>query len=296
MPVTAPRPGSLQRIPVGLRYMAGSALFFSLMALFVKLAGERLPTMEIVFGRSLLMAVVTFGMLRRRRVPVLGNDRRLLLARGAIGVTALSLFYFGIPRVPLGDATALFYMAPIWTAFSAAVILRERTAGLVLVGMGVSFTGVLLIGKPSLLFGEGIDGLDPLAVGAIVTASFLSGLAYTLVRKLRATDAPDVIIFYLAWMGVAAALPFAGSWVLPVGAEWLWLLGAGAATQIGQIFLTQGLHLERAGRAMSVGYLQVVFAFVWGALVFGDLPDLLSLLGAALIVGSVLLIARTRRG
>jgi drug/metabolite transporter (DMT)-like permease len=294
MPVAAPRPGLLQSVPLGLRYMAGSALFFSLMTLFVKLAGERLPTMEIVFGRSLIMAAVTYGMLRRRGVPPLGNDRRLLLARGAIGVTALSLFYFAIPRIPLGDATALFYMAPIWTAFSAAIILRERTAGLVLVGMGVSFAGVLLIAKPSVLFGSGLNGLDPLAVGAVVSASLLSGLVYTIVRKLRATDAPNVIIFYLSWMGVAGALPFAGSWVLPVGAEWVWLLGAGLATQLGQICLTQGLHLERAGRAMSVGYLQVVFAFVWGALVFADVPDLLSLFGAALIVGSVLLIARKK--
>ena len=221
MPVTAPRPGLLQSLPLGLRYMAGSALFFSLMALFVKLAGQRLPTMEIVFGRSLVMAAVTYGMLRRRSVAPLGNDRTTLLARGAIGVTALSLFYFGIPRVPLGDATALFYMAPIWTAFSAAFILRERTAGVVLAGIAVSLVGVALIARPSFLFGAGLDALDPLAVAAVVAASMLSGLAYTLVRKLRETDAPDVIIFYLSWVGVVAALPFLGGWVLPTG--WAWL-------------------------------------------------------------------------
>lgn len=275
--------------------MAGSALCFSLMALFVKLAGRTVPTMEIVFARSLFMAVFTFGLIRREGLAPLGHHRRLLFARGAVGVTALSLFYFAISRLPLGDVTALFYMAPIWTAFSAAFILRERTAGVVLAGIAVSLVGVALIARPSFLFGDGLGALDPLAVAAVVGASMLSGLAYTLVRKLRETDAPNVIIFYLSWVGVVAALPFLGGWVLPTGWAWLWLLGAGLSTQIGQICLTRGLHLEQAGRAVSVGYLQVVFAFVWGALVFGSVPGLESLTGAALIVGSVLLIARQRR-
>ncbi len=293
-PITAPpRPGFFLRIPLGLRFMAGSALAFSLMTLFVKLAGQTIPTMEIVFARSVLMAGMIFALVRREGLPPLGHNRKLLFARGVIGVAALSLFYFAIPRIPLGDATALFYMAPIWTALSAAFVLRERTAGLVLVGMAVSLVGVALISEPSFLFGS-LDALDPVAVAAVVAASMLSGLVYTIVRKLRATDAPDVIIFYLSWVGVIGALPFAGNWVMPTGWAWLWLLGAGVSTLAGQLCLTRGLHLEKAGRAISVGYLQVVFAFVWGALVFGTVPDLQSLAGAVLIVGSVLLIARRK--
>jgi len=272
--------------------MVGAAFCFSLMALFVKLAGQTIPTMEIVFARSIFMAVFTFGLIRREGLAPLGNNRLLLFARGAIGVTALSLFYFAISRLPLGDVTAVFYMAPIWTAFSAAFILRERTAGLVLVGIGVSLAGVALISRPSFLFGDGIEALDALAIGAAVTASILSGLVYTIVRKLRDSDAPNVIIFYLSWVGVLGALPFMGNWVMPSGWAWLWLLGAGVTTQIAQIFLTHGLHLEKAGRAVSVGYLQVVFAFIWGAIVFGTLPNAQSIVGAVLIVGSVLLIAR----
>jgi drug/metabolite transporter (DMT)-like permease len=159
--------------------------------------------------------------------------------------------------------------------------------------MAASLLGVVLIAKPSALFG-GLGALDGLAVAAALFSAMLSGAVYTLVRKLRATDTPTVIIFYLSWIGVAASLPFAGTWVWPEGLEWAWLLGAGVSTLLGQIALTRGLHLEKAGRAMSVGYLQVVFAFAWGALVFGTVPDLWSALGAALIVGSVLLVMRER--
>lgn len=275
-------------IPLGLWYMALSAFAFSLMTLFVKLAGQHLPTMEIVFARSIVMMVLVYGLLRRDGLPALGNNRRVLFLRGAIGVTALSLLYFALPRIPLGDATALFYLTPIWTALAAAFILRERTAGRVLLGMAISLLGVVLVAKPSFLFGASLQALDPIAVGAALTASILSGLVYTLVRKLRETDAPNVIIFYLSWMGVVGALPFAANWTMPSGLDWIWLLGAGLSTLAGQIGLTRGLHLEQAGKALSVGYLQVVFAFGWGALVFATIPDVWSLLGAAIIVFSVL--------
>ena len=292
MPVTSP-PTGLRAIPLGLRYMVGAAFFFSLMTLFVKLAGRTLPTMEIVFARSFFMAVVMFGLIRREGLSPLGNDRKLLLLRGLVGATALSLLYFSVSRIPLGDATALFYMAPIWTALSAALILKERTARLVLVGMAASLVGVVAIAKPTFLFGS-LDALDPLAIAAVVTASVLSGLVYTIVRQLRTTDTPNVIIFYLSFVGVLIALPFAGNWVWPSGIGWVWLLCVSVVTLAGQLFLTHGLHLEKAGRAVSVGYLQIVFAFVWDALIFGDVPDLLCLLGAVVIVSSVLLIARQK--
>jgi drug/metabolite transporter (DMT)-like permease len=275
--------------------MAASALCFSLMSLFVKLAGARLPTMEVVFGRSLFMAAVTLALVRREGHAPLGWNRPLLLTRAVVGTASLSLLYFALPRIPLGDATAIFFMAPIWTALAAVPVLGERTARVVAVGMGASLVGVVLIAKPSVLFGRA-GALDGPAVAAALASSMLSGFVYAVVRKLRETDAPNVIILYLSAVGVAASLPFAGGWVWPEGAEWLWLLGAGAVTLLGQIALTRGLHLEKAGRAVSVGYLQVVFAFGWGALFLGHLPDAWSLLGAALIVGSVLLVMRRGGG
>jgi drug/metabolite transporter (DMT)-like permease len=74
--------------------------------------------------------------------------------------------------------------------------------------------------------------------------------------------------------------------------EWAYLLGVGVSTQIAQLFLTNGLQLEAAGRATSVGYLQIAFAFGWGLLFFGDRLDGWGLLGALVIVAGVLLVAR----
>ena len=265
------------------------------MSLLAKLAGARIPTMEVVFVRSIMMTASTLVLLKWKGISPAGKDKRTLFLRAVVGVAALSLFYFALPRIPLGDATALFYMTPIWTALIASVVLKERTARLVFLGMGISLLGVVMIARPTFLFGSGISELDTIAVLAAVGASMLSGFVYVLVRKLRVSDAPLVIIFWLSWVGIVGTMPFlALGWVWPTTVEWLYLIGVGITTLIAQIFLTLGLHMEAAGRAMSIGYLQVVFAFIWGAMVFGTIPDLWSLLGAAVIVGSVLLIARNR--
>ena len=280
----------------GVLYMLGAALGFSLMGLLVKVASATFPSMEIVFVRSAFMTGLTFAALRRDGVSPLGVDRRTLALRGAVGAVALSLFYIGIGRLPLGDAVTVQYTAPVWTALTAAVLIGERLRPAVLVGAVLSLVGVVLVAKPSALFGAEA-ALDGWGVAAVATASVLSGLAYTFVRKLRATDRPMTIIFYLSWIGLLGAAPFAlgGGWVWPSGWDWLLLLGIGLATHAGQVGLTKGMHRLEAGTAASVGYLQVVLAFVWGAVFLGDAIDGLSVAGAALVVSSVLLVVRRAR-
>ena len=181
----------------------------------------------------------------------------------------------------------------MWTALLAALFLGERLRPLVLAGAAVCLTGVALVAQPTALFGASPDPLDGVGVAAILGGALLSAVAYTFVRKLRATDTPMTIIFYLSWVGMVGALPFAlGGWTWPSPVGWALLLGVGVATHLGQVGLTHGMRLLEAGTASAVSYVQVVLAFVWGALFFGDTVDALSLVGAGLVVASVLFIAR----
>jgi drug/metabolite transporter (DMT)-like permease len=296
-PVAARRPAAraLSAVPLGLRYMAGSALFFSVMSLLVKAASVRgLPAMEIVLVRCAVMMACTAALARVAGAPLLGHDRRTLAARGLGGAVALSLLYVALGRLPLGDATALHYTAPLWTTALAAPLLGERPNRALAGALAVSVAGVVLITKPAVLFGGA--ALDTAGVAAALVGSFLSGLAYVFVRKLRRTDHPLTVVFWLSWIGVAIALPFAATgWVAPDPAGWALLVGVGLATQVAQVLMTRGLHLEAAGRATAVGYLQVAFAFGWGWLAFGAAPDGVGLAGAALIVVATLLLARGAR-
>jgi drug/metabolite transporter (DMT)-like permease len=288
------RPVSGPRFPLGMRYMAAGALAFSIMSLLVKVAGQRLPSQQVVMVRAIITLVLSAWAVRHASVPWWGSreKRGLLVLRGVVGFTALSCFYHSIVHLPLADATVIQYTNPVFAGLLAVPFLGERLRRREIVSVLVSMAGVALVMRPSFLFGQGA-ALDPVTVGIGLVGAMCSATAYVTVRKLGATEHPSVIVFYFAGISVVAALPTAlpgALWPTPV--EWLVLLGVGVSTQLGQMYITHGLRLERAGRATATGYLQIVFAALWGILFFAELPDWGTFLGAALIVGSTLALAR----
>ena len=283
---------------LGLRFMLASAFFFAVMSALVKLAGEQMPTTQIVLARSAVALVMSWLWLRRIGVEPWGVRRGLLLLRGLLGFGGLSCFFYALTHLPLGDATVIQYSNPVFVALLAALFLGEGIGAWEILGAAGCLVGVALMMRPSFLFGqvEGTAALDPLAVGVALGGAVISAAAYTLVRKLRQSDHPMVVVFYFPLVATPLALPAAlPEAVWPTWTGWLLLLGVGACAQIAQIFLTRGLHLERAGRAMAVSYMQVVFAFLFGLLAFGERPTATTLGGAALVVASVLLVARRRQ-
>jgi drug/metabolite transporter (DMT)-like permease len=183
------------------------------------------------------------------------------------------------------------YTNPVWTALIAAVVLGEWI-GRAQVGLALlSLAGVVLVARPGFLTGGG-SALDPVAVAVALVGALFSAGAYVTVRRLRGEE-PMVVVFHFALVSTLGSLPaLAFAPVLPRGSEWLLLLAIGVATHLGQVFLTLGLQREPAGRAMTVGYLQIVFAALWGAVLFGELPDGWAVLGGAVIVACTLRLSR----
>jgi len=113
------------------------------------------------------------------------------------------------------------------------------------------------------------------------------------VRRLAAQENALVIVFYFPLVALPASLPAVAPVAMwPEGWEWALLVGVGVATQAGQVALTKGLRLERAGRATSYSYLQIVFAALWGVLLFQEVPTLSTLIGSGLILAGALLSMR----
>jgi len=286
--------GPAPRFPIGLRWMALGAFSFSVMSLLVKVAGQRLPTQEVVMIRGFITLVLSAWAVRQAAVSPWGaRERRgLLILRGVVGFGALSCLYHSIVHLPLADATVIQYTNPVFAGLLAVPFLGERLRRREIVSVLVSMAGVVLVMRPSFLFGHGA-ALDPLTVGIGVFGAMCSAVAYVTVRKLGTTEHPSVIVFYFALIATVAALPTALMGALwPTPMEWLVLLGVGVSTQLGQVSITHGLRMERAGRATATGYLQIVFAALWGILFFAELPDWGTFLGAALIVGSTLALAK----
>lgn len=279
-------------ISPGIRAMAIGAFWFSVMALLVRLAGRRLSSMEIVLMRGLMTLALSWWALDRAGISPWGTQRKLLVFRGALGSMALLCYFYSILHLPLGEATLIQNMNPVFATLLAAYVLHEHLRAPEVICLVASLIGVLFIAHPAPLFGAPSAPTNPMALMIALGGAFFSGSAYTLVRKMRATEHPFVVVFYLPLLSVPISLPFAfANWKWPNVNEWLILIGVGVTTQLAQVNMTRGLQLERTARATTTGYLQVAFAVVWGAVILGEIPDVWTLLGATIIIGSTLVLS-----
>lgn len=280
------------RFSRGLQYAALAAFSFSLMSGLAKLAGSRLPVQEVIFIRGLVFGGLTYAMLRWKGLSPWGRERRLLLFRGLLGYGALTCFFWAVMHLPLAATTTLHFTNPVFGSILAAVVLGEVLRKWELFLVLLSLTGVLMIARPEFLFGGGTSLPLP-AVGVALMGAVLSAGAYVTARRLTRTNDPLVIVFYFALVTVVGSAPFnLATFIPPFPGEWLVLVGVGVATLGGQVFLTLALKRERAARVMAVGYLQIVFSGMLGALFFSEVPDGWSIAGAAVIIGSTFVMGR----
>ncbi len=275
--------------------LVGAALAFSLMTVCVKHLGGRLPVAEVVLIRSLISLVITLTMLSRLGVSPWGQQKGLLLVRGMLGTGALLMFFQAISTLPLAAATLLQYTYPTLTTLSAWALLGEPIRKRISLAVLLGLFGVLLVVQPEWA-GQSMAGLPPLAAMIGLGGALLTALAYVSVRQLSVREHPLVIVFYFPLVSVPATLPFLmNQWVMPTGSDWMWLLGVGLLTQLGQVWLTEGLAALPAARATSINYVQVVFATLWGMLIFAEPVTVTVIIGAICVLGATLISLSARQ-
>lgn len=273
----------------GVLFMTLSALGFSIMAVLVKLVSPHLPTGEIVLGRAATTLVISYWIVRRANLSPWGTRHGALVSRGLLGFGALSCYYLALVHLPLADATTLQFTQPLLTSLLAWWLLGER------VGWGAAFAIACGLGGVMLVVHPGVPlatGSDPFGVTMALVSAVLSALAYVTVRQLAKTENPLVIVFYFPLVATPLAIPWAlYDFVWPSAVDWLALIGIGITTQVGQVFMTRALAIEQASRATAMGYIQIVFAVIWQLVVFGQLPALGTVLGAALVIAGTLAVS-----
>lgn len=280
--------------------MVLSAFSFSLMTVCVKQLEGRIPVAEVVLARAVVSLALSWWLLKRQQINPWGNRKPTLIWRGVVGTAALFCVYAAIAQLPLAAATVLQYLYPTFTAALAWGALGERAGKRILIAMALGWSGVLLVAQPGWLanLGAGITAaaLPPLAVAIAITGALLTSLAYVLVRNLAPDEHPLVIVFYFPLISVPLSLPWVLiNPVLPSGSDWIWLLAVGLFTQLGQVFLTRGITGMPAARATAISYVQVLFAALWGAVLFGEQLNQWMVLGALLVLGATLISLRPPR-
>ncbi len=284
------RPG--QRILAGILFMCGAGLLFPIMSGFAKFLGADYNTLQISWARAfghivfmLIFFVPRFGigMLRTRR-PL------TQLARSAMLFTSNAASFLAIVFIPLAQASAITMMAPLLVLPLAWIVLRERSRQGAIVALGVGFVGVLVLIQP---------GTELFHWASLL--SLLSAACYAiyqvLTRLISNIDTPETSAIYsstVGGFGMLLVLPFV--WKTPEGLrDILYFCSLGVLGAMGHYFVARALAYAPANIVAPFQYMQLLGSVVVGYLFFGDFPDFLGWVGAAIIVGSGLYIGLSQR-
>jgi drug/metabolite transporter (DMT)-like permease len=283
-----------QRILLALALRVAAAMSLATLLALVKYAGESgIALPEIMFWRQAVSVPLLFGWLaatgglHRLRTKRLGSHAR----RAAVGMFNM-IFNFGAAiLLPLAESTTLGFTTPLFAVVLAALVMREHIGPYRWLAVALGFAGVLVIAQP------GGEPTPPLGLAAGLVAAFLIAVINFQIRDLGRTEEPISIVFWFAAFGTpmaALALPFFmtahSAW------QWLVLLAVGAVGTGAQLLLSASLRYGTVARIIVMDYTALIWATLWGWLVWDRLPPAATWLGAPLIVAAGLVIAwRERR-
>jgi drug/metabolite transporter (DMT)-like permease len=282
-------PGRRARILRGIAFMVGATMLFVVMNTGVKLLSPHLPTIELIWARSLghlLFIIGLFGpshggwRLFVTRRPAIQFSRSLLL------LASTSFFFTAVGRVPLAEATTVSFTTPFVVAALAGPLLRERVDLGHWTAIAVGFVGALVVIRP------GTAGANP-ALTLVIGSAVTYALYQVLTRRVAGIDQPATSVTYSALVGtvvLTVLVPF--FWRTPARlSHWVMLCGLGLFGGLGHYFVARGLTWGPASVLSPFQYVQLVWAAAAGYLAFDDVPSGWTWLGAGMIILSGLAIA-----
>ena len=264
-----------------------AGIFFAMMNVSVKFV-PHIPAIEIVWFRSVFSLVFTLILLRQKRIAVFGNHKGSLVIRGIVGSISLILFFYTLQRIPLASAVTMQYLSPIFTTILGVFILKEKVKPVQFLYFAMAFAGVLII--------QGVDTrVDPLSAAMGIVSGLAAGVAYNMIRKLKTSEHPLVIVFYFPLVALpVASVIMIFDWVMPTGWDWLILLWIGFCTQSAQYFMTVAYQTGNLSRVSSISYMAVLYALIFGFILFGETFPFASYIGMGLVLLGILLNLRVK--
>ena len=265
---------------VAVLWMIFGSLCFGTMNALVKWTSFLADVWMIIMVRSAVIAFAVAIFATSRGLSLKVSDKRTMLLRCIVGLTAMILYFTALGRIPIGQAVTLQYTAPLFVALLSGRVIRERVEPAVALLVGTAFAGIVLIVSPDL---SSIDSDALLALGS----GFFAAMAYMYVRELRNTDSASSVVFWFAAFSVVGSIFQA----LPdvAGLEWKTiaaLIGIGIGAGGGQVGITMAYHRANAAWVSAFSYLTVIVATFYGFILFNESLGASDWLGGLLIVGS----------
>ena len=283
---------------VGLKITA--ILLFTCMSAIIKSLADDVPAGESVFFRSFFAIPVILIWLAQRGKLKSGLKTKNPMGhvwRGLFGTTAMGLTFTGLGLLPLPEVTAIGFATPIFTVILAAVLLGEQIRLIRVTAVAIGLVGVMIILWPRF---SSIGTMEQTAtIGAllILMATMVRSLVQIHIRQLVQNEDTAAIVFYFSCTASLLALctlPF--GWVMPDAKTFGLLVLAGLIGGVAQILITSAYRFGSASMLAPYDYTSMLFAIVLGYVFFAELPTMMMLAGAALVISAgALVIWRERQ-
>lgn len=291
----------LKRCPfLGLMLATLSSLFFSLCSVIVK-GLVSVDPMELAAFRFVGVLLPTIPVVIWKGEPVFPKGRRVMLMfRSFVGTSGLMLSFYAFRHMPLADASVIVFSVPVFVSIFARIFLKEPCGIFNVISIVLTLIGVMLITRPPLIFGSvGINlsseegGSNPWGAAAAFGSTLFGANVYILLRALKGLHFSVIMTnfgcfalvqtLFVTWLIGALCLP-------QCGMDRLLVVCLALFSFSGQILLTMSLQLEQAGPIAVARSADIVFAFIWQIMFFNEVPNKYSILGAVLVLSSVLLV------
>lgn len=271
-------------------WMIAASLFFALMSVCIKFASPHFGPLEIVCYRGAIGVVFMWVLARSRGVNLATSVPLMHVWRNVVGVSALASWFFAIAHLPLATAMTLNYMSGVWVAaflVGGTLVMGKltdiRRQGPLVLAVLAGFAGVVMMLRPTLEQNQLFAGL----VGLI--SGLLSAMAYLQVSALGRVGEPEArtVFYFSVGATLAGGVGMTFSEVHPLNsAQALWLLPIGVLAALGQLCMTRAYTRGATMVVANLQYSGIVFAALFGLLLFSDRIEPIGWLGMGAIIAS----------
>ena len=285
-------PDTQENRSAGILWMLATMFCFISLDAIMKHLMESYSLVQVTWGRFFFATVVAalacgprIGTLAVSQAPGQQAARSVLL------MSTTAMFNAGIRTTPLATATTIMFLSPILVTLLSIPLLGEKVRLRRWIGMLIGFLGAVIVVRP---WAEGLGGLGT-GVLFLLVAALLNANYQIITRKVRRDD-PLTSLLYTAAAGAivtSAIVPWFWTW--PTALDWLLLVSSGIAGGLGHLFLIRAFRAAPASVVAPFSYSSLVWATLFGFVIWAELPDLWTLAGAALIIGSGLYIFHRER-
>ena len=282
-----------QRLPTisdvtkGALYMTLSAFCFSLLSTLVRVASADLPPLEVAFFRNLFASAAMLPWVLSSGFP--GLDTRhisLHVTRAVIGVLAMGLWFTSLALVTLADAVALSFTMPFFVVAGAATILGEKVGLRRWSATAIGFLGMLVILRP------GIAVVSPAMALPVATAAFWATSALILKHMSATVRAGTSVLYMNLLMTPLSLVPAAFVWKWPHWEDFFVLAAIGLLATLAHLALARALAAADASAIAPFDYARLPFIALFAFVLFGEVAEIWTWIGGAIIAGSAIYVAR----